>query len=205
MRDVVSKNIVEAKSLISPTDRETNLGMRGKTVWFTGLSGSGKSTLAYALEKHLVEAGTAAYVLDGDNLRFGLNSDLGFSPQDRAENIRRVGELARLMCSAGMVVLCSFVSPYRKDRERVREIHEQDPHLGQGTFCEVHVSTPLAVCEQRDIKGLYAKARAGEITGFTGIDAPFEAPLAPEYVIDTTQPIQECVAELTSKLGLQAV
>jgi len=148
----------------------------GATVWFTGLSGSGKSTVAVEVERRLVSAGRPAYLLDGDNLRQGLNGDLGFSADDRAENVRRVGEVARLFADAGVVALVPVISPYVADRDRVRTIHE----LAGLPFLEVFVDTPLEVCEARDPKGLYAKARAGEITGFTGIDDPYEAPASPE-------------------------
>jgi adenylyl-sulfate kinase len=148
----------------------------GATVWFTGLSGSGKSTVAVEVERLLVEAGRPAYLLDGDNLRQGLNGDLGFSADDRSENVRRVGEVARLFADAGVVALVPVISPYTADRTRVREIHR----IAGLPFFEVHVDTPIEICEQRDPKGLYAKARAGEITGFTGIDDPYEAPADPE-------------------------
>ena len=148
----------------------------GATVWFTGLSGSGKSTVAVEVERLLVEAGRPAYLLDGDNLRQGLNGDLGFSADDRSENVRRVGEVARLFADAGVVALVPVISPYVADRARVREIHR----MAGLPFVEVHVDTPIEICEQRDPKGLYAKARAGEITGFTGIDDPYEAPAEPE-------------------------
>ena len=148
----------------------------GATVWLTGLSGSGKSTVAVEVERLLVSTGRPAYLLDGDNLRQGLNGDLGFSAEDRTENVRRVGEVARLFADAGVVALVPVISPYRADRDRVRSIHE----LADLPFVEVFVDTPLEVCEARDPKGLYAKARAGEITGFTGIDDPYEAPEAPE-------------------------
>jgi bifunctional enzyme CysN/CysC len=151
----------------------------GATVWLTGLSGSGKSTVAHEVERLLVEQGRPAYVLDGDNLRHGLNSDLGFSAEDRAENVRRVGHVARLMADAGVVALVPLISPYRADRELVRAMHEE----AGLPFLEVFVDTPLEECERRDPKGLYAKARAGEITGFTGIDDPYEAPANPELVL----------------------
>jgi adenylyl-sulfate kinase len=149
------------------------------TLWFTGLSGSGKSTIANAVAERLLELGRPAYVLDGDNLRHGLNADLGFSAADRAENVRRVGEVARLMADAGLVVLVPVISPYRADRDRVREAHE----AAGLRFVEVFVDTPLELCEQRDPKGLYAKARAGEVTGMTGIDDPYEPPPTPELVL----------------------
>ncbi len=148
----------------------------GVTVWFTGLSGSGKSTVAVEVERLLVSSGRPAYLLDGDNLRQGLNGDLGFSADDRTENVRRVGEVARLFADAGVVALVPVISPYVADRDRVREIHA----MAGVPFAEIFVDTPTEVCEQRDPKGLYAKARAGEITGFTGIDDPYEAPPAPE-------------------------
>jgi bifunctional enzyme CysN/CysC len=148
----------------------------GATVWFTGLSGSGKSTVAVEVERQLVAAGRAAYLLDGDNLRHGLNADLGFSAADRTENIRRVGEVARLFADAGVVALVPVISPYAADRDRARAVHE----AAGLRFVEVWVDTPLEVCEARDPKGLYAKARAGEITGFTGIDDPYEAPTHPD-------------------------
>ncbi len=157
----------------------TSRPSQGATVWLTGLSGSGKSTVAAACERLLVEAGRPAYVLDGDNLRLGLNGDLGFSAADRAENVRRVGHVARLLADAGVVALVPLISPYRSDRDQVRAIHAK----ADLPFVEVFVDTPIELCEQRDPKGLYKKARAGEITGFTGIDDPYEAPLAPELVL----------------------
>ena len=155
---------------------------RGATVWLTGLSGSGKSTVAIAAERRLVAAGRPAYTLDGDNLRHGLNGDLGFSPEDRSENIRRAAEVARLFADAGVVALVPMISPYRNERDRARRLH-----LDAGLqFIEVYVATPLEVCEQRDPKGLYARARAGEIRGFTGIDDPYEPPVTPEVTLTTT-------------------
>lgn len=151
----------------------------GATVWFTGLSGSGKSTVAATCERLLVAEGRPAYLLDGDNLRMGLNGDLGFSAADRAENVRRVGHVARLFADSGVIALVPLISPYRADRDLVRAMHVE----AELPFVEVHVATPIEVCESRDPKGLYAKARAGEITGFTGIDDPYEAPVAPELVL----------------------
>ncbi len=151
----------------------------GATVWLTGLSGSGKSTVAVALERLLITAGRPAYRLDGDNLRHGLNADLGFSEADRTENVRRVGEVARLLAEAGVVAIVPLISPYRAGRDHARAIHAE----AGLSFVEVFVDTPIAECERRDPKGLYAKARAGEITGFTGIDDPYEAPSAPELVL----------------------
>ncbi len=169
----------------------------GVTVWFTGLSGSGKSTVAAAVEQRLVTDARACYRLDGDNLRFGLNGDLGFSAADRGENVRRVGEVARLFADAGVVALVPVISPYRVDRERVREAHE----LAGLPFVEVFVDTPLAVCEARDPKGLYARARAGEITNMTGIDDPYEAPRAPDLVLATVDhEVPEMVAMVLAHL-----
>ena len=165
---------------VSQQERERVLGHRGACVWLTGLSGSGKSTLAHRVEKRLVERGVAAYVLDGDNLRHGLNADLGFGPEARQENVRRVGEVARLMVDAGVLVLSAFISPYRADRASVRG------RFDEGRFVEVWVSTPLEVCERRDPKGLYQRARAGEIADFTGISAPYEAPEHAELEVDTS-------------------
>lgn len=170
------------------------------TVWMTGLSGSGKSTLAYLAEEKLIAAGRLAYVLDGDNLRHGLNSDLGFGPEDRAENVRRVGEVARLMADAGLVVLVPVISPFASDRKMVREAHQQ---AGLG-FIEVFVDAPLELCEERDPKGLYARARAGEISDMTGIDSPYEPPEAPELRLDTvlSEPgelAERLVGEVTSR------
>jgi bifunctional enzyme CysN/CysC len=150
-------------------------------LWFTGLSGAGKSTIANLVEKRLLAEGKHTYLLDGDNVRHGLNRDLGFTEADRVENIRRVGEVARLMADAGLIVLVSFISPFRAERDMARAL------MAEGEFFEIHVATPLAVAEARDVKGLYAKARAGQLKNFTGIDSPYEAPLAPEIVIDTTE------------------
>jgi adenylyl-sulfate kinase len=155
------------------------VGLRGATVWFTGLSGSGKSTIANELERLLVAAGQPAYVLDGDNLRHGLNADLGFGAADRDENVRRVSEVARLFADAGLVALVPLISPYRQARERARQAHD----VAALPFVEVFVDTPIEICEARDPKGLYRKARAGEITGFTGIDDPYEPPANPELVL----------------------
>ncbi|MCZ6464715.1 MAG: adenylyl-sulfate kinase [Proteobacteria bacterium] len=190
-----SKNITWHVGDVSRAERERLLGQRGVTVWLTGLSGSGKSTIAVAAEKKLVEAGRTAYVLDGDNVRHGLNSNLGFSPDDRSENIRRVGEVAKLFTDAGMIVFTSFISPYRADRDRVREA------MNDGDFVELYVEADVETCEGRDVKGLYAKARAGEIPEFTGISAPYEAPERAELVLDTrSQSVEESVAHLLGYL-----
>lgn len=167
---------------IERSDRESITRGVGCTVWLTGLSGSGKSTIAHRCEATLVSRGRAAYTLDGDNIRHGLNEDLGFGPTDRAENVRRIGEVARLMADAGIAVFASLISPYAVDRARI-----QDRHDAAGLpFYEVHVATPLDVCEQRDTKGLYAKARSGEIADFTGISAPYEEPEHPDLCVDTS-------------------
>ncbi len=176
-----SRNIVRVDSRVNPSDRRRALGHGAATIWLTGLSGSGKSAIAFALEEALLARGVAAYVLDGDNVRFGLNRDLGFSPEDRTENIRRIGEVCRLMYDAGLVVIAAFISPYRADREGVRALHPDDG------FIEVHLDTPIEVCEARDVKGLYAKARAGEIPEFSGVSAPYEPPESPELRLDTGQ------------------
>ncbi|MFP3881773.1 MAG: adenylyl-sulfate kinase [Actinomycetota bacterium] len=176
----MTENVVWHEGAATRSDREQATGGAGTTVWLTGLSGSGKSTIAYAVEELLVSRGRAAYVLDGDNLRHGINSDLGFSKEDRSENIRRVGEIARLMADAGLVVLVPVISPYESDRAAVRAKHQE---IGI-TFIEVFVDTPLEVCEDRDPKGLYARARAGEITGMTGIDDPYEPPAAADVRVE---------------------
>ncbi len=176
-----STNIVWHPGQVTRDDRQRITGHRGCTVWFTGLSGSGKSTIAVAVEKALWDRGVRSYILDGDNIRHGLNSDLGFSPEDRTENIRRIGEVAKLFTDAGVINLTAFISPYRSDRDRVRSI------MGEGDFVEVHVDCPVEECEKRDVKGLYAKARAGKIPEFTGISAPYEAPEKPELVLETAK------------------
>lgn len=191
-------NITWHESGTKREERESLLGQRGVTVWLTGLSGSGKSTVATAAEQALIGRGHAAYVLDGDNVRHGLNQNLGFSPEDRSENIRRVGEVAKLFTDAGLVVFSAFISPYRDDRDLVRGLHDG------GRFVEVHVAADLATCESRDTKGLYQKARAGEIPEFTGISAPYEEPQEPELVLDTgKQVVEESVATLLTYLEAQ--
>ncbi|CAN5169375.1 N/A [soil metagenome] len=180
-------------------ERQSRL-TEGATVWFTGLSGSGKSTVAAAAERMLLERGRSAYVLDGDNLRFGLNGDLGFSAGDRSENVRRVGEVARLFADAGVVALVPLISPYRADRDRARSAHS----AAGLPFVEVFVDTPLAICEGRDPKGLYARARAGEITGFTGIDDPYEPPAAPELILSPADGAPDVQAtRVLALLGVQ--
>ena len=192
----VSTNILRVEGLVGAADRVALLGHGGQTVWFTGLSGSGKSTLAFAVEEALVARGVAAYVLDGDNVRFGLNRDLGFSAADRTENVRRIGEVCRLFQDAGLVVLSAFISPYRADRDAVRALHPE------GSFVEVFVDTPLEICEARDVKGLYARARTGEIPEFSGISAPYEAPEAPDITVDATRPLNECVGVILEHLDV---
>ncbi|WP_138416164.1 adenylyl-sulfate kinase [Aquibacillus sediminis] len=174
-----STNIVWHDSKVTKQDRQEMNNHRSAVLWFTGLSGSGKSTISVELEKKLYELGVRTYRLDGDNVRHGLNNNLGFSPEDRTENIRRVGEVAKLMADAGLITLTAFISPYQQDRNNVRQI------LAEDEFIEVYVKASVETCEQRDPKGLYKKARAGEIKGFTGIDAPYEEPTNPEIVIET--------------------
>ncbi len=178
----MTDDIVWHPGHVERTDRAAVTGGLGATLWLTGLSGSGKSTIAHLAETILIESGRGTYTLDGDNIRHGLNADLGFSAADRTENVRRIGEVARLMADAGLVVFAPLISPYRADREAVRRAHE----VAGIDFFEVFVNTPIEVCEQRDPKGLYAKARAGEITQFTGVDDPYEAPENPDLVLDTT-------------------
>jgi len=172
-------NITWHDGAITKADRERLIRQKGVVVWFTGLSSSGKSTIARAVEERLFERGHLGYVLDGDNIRHGLNKNLGFSPEDREENIRRIGEVAKLFADAGLVTMTAFISPYRKDRDRNREL------LKEGEFIEVFVKVSLDVAESRDPKDLYKKARTGEIKEFTGISAPYEEPLNPELVLDT--------------------
>ena len=176
-------NVTWQDGEVSRQDRQTILRQRGATIWFTGLSGSGKSTIAIALERALYQLGKLSYRLDGDNVRLGINKNLGFSEEDRKENIRRIGEIAKLFGDAGVISLSSFISPYLADRDEVRHLHEQ----AGLEFIEVHVDCSLAVAEERDPKGLYKKARAGEIKNFTGIDDPYEAPKSPEIHLHTDE------------------
>jgi bifunctional enzyme CysN/CysC len=175
-----SRDVTWADTRVTKRERAAQKGQRPCVVWFTGLSGAGKTTIANALESRLLELGHHTYLLDGDNVRHGLNGDLGFGDADRVENIRRIGEVAKLFVDAGLIVLTAFISPFRSDRRLVREL------LGEGEFVEVFVDTPLEVAETRDPKGLYARARRGEIAHFTGIDSPYERPEAPEVHVDTT-------------------
>lgn len=181
--------------ILPRADREARLGQRGKVLWFTGLSGSGKSTLAVNIERHLFEKGFFAQVLDGDNIRAGLNRGLGFSEADRSENIRRIAEVARLFCQSGVVTICSFVSPTQALRDMARSI------IGANDFLEIYLSAPLEVCEQRDVKGLYRKAREGALPDFTGISAPYEAPATPWREVPTQHmDIRESVDYLMASL-----
>src|SRR5436305_3193532 len=192
MADIKATNITWHEGHATREERNALLKQKGATLWFTGLSGSGKSTIAFTLEHALVQRGRLAYVLDGDNIRHGLNKNLGFSAADREENIRRIGEVAKLFADCGVIAMTSFISPYRKDRDLVRELHAR----GNLPFIEIHMATPIETCEQRDPKGLYKKARAGEVKGFTGIDDPYEAPARPELTLDATamQPAEAAAA-----------
>ena len=188
-----SQNVTWHAHAVTRERRAELLGAVGATVWFTGLPASGKSTVAVALEAALLDRGRAAYLLDGDNLRHGLNGDLGFSAEDRAENVRRTGEVARLFADAGLVALAALVSPYAADRRRIRARHEADGLR----FVEVYVNTPLEECERRDPKGLYARARAGELPGLTGVDDPYEPPARPELEL---RPLEQGVPETVAAL-----
>jgi adenylylsulfate kinase len=197
MTEIKATNVVWHEGHVDRPEREKLLRQRGCTIWLTGLPSSGKSTIAFSLEHALVQQGRLAYVLDGDNIRHGLNKNLGFSAADRAENIRRIGEVAKLFADAGVITLTSFVSPYRADRDIVRQLHD----AAKLPFLEVFVDTPVAECEKRDPKGLYKKARAGEIPNFTGVSDPYEPPLRPELVLKAAErKLEECVAALASDL-----
>lgn len=196
MTQQVATNVYWHDGEVTRQQRGQLLKQKGATIWFTGLSGSGKSTVAVALEKVLFQRGHLAYRLDGDNVRLGINKNLGFSAEDRAENIRRIGEISKLFVDAGVIVLSSFVSPYRADRDMVRALHAD----GGMDFIEVYVEVPLAEAEKRDPKGLYKKARAGLIKNFTGIDDPYEAPAAPELVLHTHEMSLEAEVEALLKL-----
>ena len=204
MSEVKATNVTWHEGHVNRAERAGLLKQKGATLWFTGLSASGKSTIAFTLEHALVQLGRLAYVLDGDNIRHGLNKTLGFSAADRTENIRRIGEVAKLFADAGVLTMTSFISPYRADRDLVRALHAE----GNLPFIEVHVNTPIETCEQRDPKGLYKKARAGQLKNFTGIDDPYEAPLKPDLTLDATGTSpQEATVQLIAyleKLGLLA-
>jgi adenylylsulfate kinase len=200
MTEQKGTNIVWHQGAVTRNDRAQLNGHRGCTVWLTGLSGSGKSTIAVDLEKRLLERGVRTYILDGDNIRHGLNKNLGFSPEDRTENIRRIGEVAKLFTDAGLVAITAFISPYRADRDQVRAL------MRVGDFIEVFVDCPVEVCEQRDVKGLYKKARAGEIKEFTGISAPYEAPAKAELTINTAgQSVEESAKQILEYLERQGI
>ncbi len=197
MAEIKATNITWHEGHVTREERGQLLKQKGATLWFTGLSGSGKSTIAFTLEHALVQRGRLAYVLDGDNIRHGLNKNLGFSAADREENIRRIGEVAKLFADCGVLAMTSFISPYRKDRDIVRALHVE----GKLPFIEIHVATPIETCEQRDPKGLYKKARAGQLKGFTGIDDPYEPPLQPEITLDATSTSpQEAAVQLMEHL-----
>ena len=195
MTEIKATNIVRHEGHVSRQERESLLGQQGVLLWLTGLPSSGKSTIAYTVEHALVNRGHLAYVLDGDNIRFGLNKNLGFSAEDRAENIRRIGEVGKLFVDGGYITLASFVSPYREDRDGVRAL------MADGDFAEVFIDTPVELCEERDPKGLYKKARAGEIPNFTGVSDPYEAPENAEMVIKTaTGTPEEAAAQILAML-----
>lgn len=191
----VSENVVWHHATVTRSRREKQNGHRGAILWFTGLSGAGKSTLAHEVEERLHQMGCRTFVLDGDNVRHGLCGDLGFSAEDRVENIRRIGEMSKLFMDAGVIVLTAFISPFRADRDKVRAM------VLVGEFVEIYCQCPIEVCEERDVKGLYKKARAGEIGQFTGISSPYEAPDKPELIIDTSKPLEECVQQVLGALS----
>ncbi|HBN78217.1 adenylyl-sulfate kinase [Rubinisphaera italica] len=195
MTDQKATNVTWHDHTVTKVERRKLMGHKSAILWFTGLSGAGKSTVANTVDHLMHEKGIHTYVLDGDNVRMGLNKNLGFSADDRTENIRRIGEVAKLFSDAGIFVLTAFISPYRADRDRVREI------MGEGEFIEVYVNASLATCEERDPKGLYKKARAGEIKGFTGIDDPYEEPAKAEITLDAdTKSIDELAQEVVAYL-----
>lgn len=195
-----SANTVWHHATVTRNRREQQNGHRSAVLWFTGLSGAGKSTLAHAVEEELHHQGCRTFVLDGDNVRHGLCSDLGFSIEDRTENIRRIAEMAKLLTESGVIALTAFISPFRSDRERARSL------FSHGDFIEVYCRAPLALCEKRDVKGLYRRARAGEVKDFTGISSPYEAPLNPELVVATDSlPLDDCVAEVVALLQSRGV
>jgi adenylylsulfate kinase len=196
----ISTNVVWHQSTVTRAHREAQNGHRGAIMWFTGLSGSGKSTLAHAVEERLHQRGCRSFVLDGDNVRHGLCGDLGFSFHDRQENIRRIGEVAKLFMEAGMIVLTAFISPYRADRMRVREMVED------GDFLEIYCNARIEVCESRDVKGMYKKARAGEIAEFTGVSSPYEIPEQPELIVETGhEDLEACVSHVMAELDRRGV
>ena len=190
---IIVNHIYPIKTKVSKEQREQLMNQRAVLIWFTGLSGSGKSTLAVQLEAQLSDLGYKTYLLDGDNVRAGLNKDLSFTDEGRVENIRRIGEVAKLLLDAGVVVLSAFISPFQADRQQVKEI------VGSKNYIEVFVDAPLELCEQRDVKGLYKKARAGEVKNFTGIDSPYEAPVNADVVLNTGElSVEESIERLMS-------
>lgn len=200
MAEQVATNITFQEGTVTPEERLKNMGQKGATFWFTGLSASGKSTIAVAVEQVLLSRGIHAYRLDGDNIRMGLNKNLGFSQEDRAENIRRIGEVSKLFADSGILSIASFISPYTEDRDAVRALHEE---AGVAYF-ECYIDVSLEVAEERDPKGLYKKARAGEIKGFTGIDDPYEAPENPELHIEThVDDLETCVQKVVDFIDAQ--
>jgi len=193
-------NIFTQQSLVQKVDRQRQAGHRSSVLWFTGLSGAGKSTLAHAVEKALFDKGCRTFVFDGDNVRHGLCADLGFSADDRQENIRRIGEMSKLFSDAGIIALTAFISPFKADRDRVRNL------VGSNEFIEIHCRADLSVCEQRDVKGLYAKARRGEIQNFTGISSPYESPQYPELIVDTgVESLENCVSKVLFYLAERGI
>lgn len=195
MNDNIARHLVRHTASVTRARREHAAGHGARVLWFTGLSGAGKSTLAHAVEEALHQQGQRTYVLDGDNVRHGLCADLGFSPADRSENLRRIGEVARLFVEAGVTTLAAFISPMREDRALVKRI------VGAADFIEIHVSCPLETCEARDVKGMYRRARLGEIPSFTGISAPYEAPETPDLIVRTAEhPLEDCVAQVLALL-----
>jgi adenylylsulfate kinase len=200
MAEPKSKNIVWHHATITKEDREKLFSQKGVVIWFTGLSGSGKSTLANEVEAALFERGCHTYILDGDNIRHGLNKDIGFSPKDREENIRRIGEVAHLFAQAGVIVMTAFISPYLADREMARKLNKE------GEFIEIYCRCALEECERRDTKGLYKKARAGEVKEFTGISAPYEEPAQPELILDTDkESLKESAGKVLAYLEKQGI
>lgn len=196
----MTRNIFHQHGLVHQTDRQKQAGHKSVILWFTGLSGAGKSTLAHAVEKALFDRGCRTFVFDGDNVRHGLCADLGFSAHDRQENIRRIGEMGKLFLEANVIALTAFISPFKTDRDRVRGL------VGEGEFIEVYCKADLNVCEQRDVKGLYAKARRGEIKDFTGISSPYEPPVKPELVLDTgVETLADCVDKILAYLKAHGV
>lgn len=192
---MIKNNIVWQQALVSRAERNAHNGHRSVVLWLTGFSGAGKSTLAHAIERRLFERNCATFVLDGDNVRHGLCDDLGFSQQDREENIRRVGEMAKLFTEAGVIAITAFISPFIADRDRVRSI------MPAGEFIEIYCRCPLEICEERDVKGLYAKARQGLIVDFTGISSPYEPPVNPEIIVDTgNDTLEACVDQVLDYL-----